>query len=207
VSGSPRLDLVADRPSAAELSHVRAGLGVAAESKMLVVSTTFASVYRRLYTPVVLAALLGQPLAGVHVVIKLHPGESDGELYVRLLSGLASGGPRSDLTIVKRVDLYQLLAAADAHLGIYSTVLTEAVVTGTPNLIAATQAASDLLGYVDAGVAIPVSTGADVRAALDSVDSAVGDAQRRAFLDDHFRPGSAADRIAADLTTWLSGSA
>ena len=108
------------------------------------------------------------------------------------------------MSVVKRVDLYRLLAAADAHLGLYSTVLTEAVVTGTRNLLAATQAASDLLGYVDAGVAIPVRSPADVAAALATPQTDADAAARRAFLEDHFRPGRAAERIAADLVAWLA---
>ena len=70
------------------------------------------------------------------------------------------------MTLVQSIDLYQLLAAADAHIGIYSTVLTEAVMTATPNLMFAALATADLLGYVAAGVAVPVRSGADVLAAL-----------------------------------------
>lgn len=204
VVGSPRLDLVAERPPASELEELRAAFGVRPDDRMLVVSTTFAAVYRRFYTPVVLAALLGEPLPGVRVVVKLHPGEDDGVLYEQLLAGLATAGHRQDVAIVKRVDLYRLLAAADAHLGIYSTVLTEAVVTGTRNLVAATQATSDLLGYVASGVALPVASGADIAAALAGSDAAPDPELRRKFLDDHFQPGPAADRIAADLIAWLA---
>ena len=206
VAGSPRLDLVGENLPESELERLRTGLGVPSGERMLVVSTTFAAVYRRFYAPVALAALVGRPLPGVHIVIKLHPGEADGELYERLLAGVA-GGPRTDVSIVKRVDLYRLLSAATAHLGLYSTVLTDAVATGTPNLIAATQAASDLLGYVAAGVAIPVADEAGVRDALAPDRPGLDPDARQAFLDDHFRPGSAADRIAADLLAWLAAPA
>jgi hypothetical protein len=90
---------------------------------------------------------------------------------------------------------------------LYSTVLTEAVVTGTRNLVAATQAASDLLGYVGAGVAVPVRSPEDVAAALETPQTDADDAARRAFLEDHFRPGRAGERIAEDLATWLAGRA
>ncbi len=207
VGGSPRLDLVdASEPTAEDASALRAELGVGAGERLLVISTTFAEVFRRFYAPVALASLIGRPLAGVRIVIKLHPGEQDGDLYLKLLDGLRGPGEpaRTDVSVVKRVDLYRLLAAADAHLGLYSTVLTEAVVTGTRNLLAATQAASDLLGYVDAGVAIPVRSPDDVAAALASPHSDAEAAARRAFLEDHFRPGVATDRIAADLLAWLA---
>ena len=105
------------------------------------------------------------------------------------------------MTFVQAVDLYRLLRAADAHIGLQSTVLTEAVVTGTPNLLAATSSASDLLGYVEAGVAVPVRTGADLLAALDAGSAATPEA-RQAFIDAHFEPGSASERIADDLLVW-----
>ena len=78
--------------------------------------------------------------------------------------------------------------SADAHLGIHSTVLTEAVATGTRNLLADTLASSDLLGYVEAGVAMPVRNGADFLAALDAPDGITPEA-RSAFLARHFERG------------------
>jgi hypothetical protein len=106
---------------------------------------------------------------------------------------------------VKDIDLYRLMAAADAHLGIHSTVLTEAVATGTPNLLAAGLVGADLLGYVEAGVAIPVRTPEDMAAALDLPRERAMDPDRRdAFLGLHFEPGAASQRIADDLLAWLA---
>ena len=76
--------------------------------------------------------------------------------------------------------------------------------TGTPNLLADHVRNADLLGYVDAGVATPVRTGADLLQALDARrDPETTGAARQRFLDDHFEPGSASERIAADLLAWL----
>lgn len=204
VAGSPRLDVVAAAVQPEELARIRAEMGCRTGDRLLVVTTTFAAVYRRFHTPVAIGTLFDQLLTDVRVVIKLHPGEADGDLYRDLLQGLATSADRPpiDLTIVKRVDLYRLLAAADAHLGLYSTVLTEAVAVGTPNLLAATQASSDLLGYVQAGVAVPIRTAADLRAAIETPPR-VDPGARRAFLDDHFLPGRASERIVADLHAWL----
>jgi hypothetical protein len=103
------------------------------------------------------------------------------------------------------VDLYRLLAASDAHLGVHSTVLTEAVAAGTLNLLADTLAGADLLGYVEAGVAVPVRDGGDLLGALDRrAELLPSDAARRAFLDAHFEPGDGARRIALDLVAWLA---
>jgi hypothetical protein len=102
------------------------------------------------------------------------------------------------MTTVRDVNLIRLLRAADAHLGLFSTVLTDAVVAGTPNLVAVTQAHRDLLGYVAAGVARPVATPAELRAALDTLAPPT-DAARDAFVADHFRAGDASSIIARTI--------
>jgi RimJ/RimL family protein N-acetyltransferase len=201
VSGSPRLDLDApaeDDPEArrAERAAVRRELGVAPTDRMLAVSTVFLEFSRRFYYAHLLDRLLGGPLPGVHVVLKLHPGETDEGPYREELAGLARarGYPPPKVTVVRDIDLYRLLRAADAHLGLNSTVLTDAVIVGTPNLISIAQAYRDPLGYIEAGVARPVRDIADLRTALDDPRPA-DPTERRAFVEAHFRPGDAAGRI------------
>jgi hypothetical protein len=210
VTGSPRLDLVADPDpdaagSAAAREAVRRELGVAQGDRLVVVSTTAAAVLTRFGVIPALGRLFDHPLPGVHLVVKLHPAETDGTRYERLIQGIAvaRGRPAPPLTIVKAIDLYRLLAAADAHIGSYSTVLTEATVVGSPNLLAAADAGGDLLDYVAAGVARPVSDGADLLRELDASVARRRDpaaiAARNAFVEEHFLAGAAAPRIAADL--------
>ncbi len=205
VSGSPRLDLTMIEDPAADAvdrAAVRAELGVRPGDRMLVLSGTWGSIYRRFHYPIALARLFDRPVPGVHLVVKLHPGEEDEGPYRAVVEGVAAAGGFAPppITVIQQIDLYRLLRAADAHLGVHSTVLTEAVVTGTPNLLAAGLAGADLIGYVAAGVATPVRSGADLLAALDGGPEAeLAERARRAFLEDHFRPGSASDRIATDL--------
>jgi hypothetical protein len=168
------------------------------------VSTTAAAVLTRFGVIPALGRLFDDPLPNVHLVIKLHPAETDGTRYERLIEGIAAARrrPAPPFTVVKAIDLYRLLAAADAHLGSYSTVLTEATVVGTPNFLAAADAGGDLLDYVAAGVARPVNNAEDMLEALDIVDQAENPdaaAARSAFVVEHFRPGAAAPRIAQDL--------
>ena len=204
VGGSPRLDLV--RHEAVDREGIRTRLGVAAGDRLVVLSATWGPLYRTYLYPIALARLFDRPLPKVHLVIKLHPSEPDEGPYRAVVEGVARAGGFAPppITVVQDIDLYGLLAAADAHLGIHSTVLTEAVVTGTPNLIADHVRNADLLGYVEAGVATPVRTGQDLLRALDTPrDPEATAAARRRFLDDHLEPGSASERIAADLLGWL----
>jgi hypothetical protein len=204
VSGSPRLDLVRAE-TGRDRNKVRSELRVARSDRLLVVSTTWGALARKYHFPVTLARLFDRPMPGIHLVIKLHPGEQDDGLYRRVIEGVAAarGFRPPPISVVHRVDLYRLLGAADAHLGIYSTVITEAVFTRTPNLLAACVQPYDLLGYVEAGVAVPVHDGAELLALMEDPHSLIDDDKRNAFVRDHFEAGNASRRIRDELVAWL----
>lgn len=206
-AGSPRIDLVAEDQPRADRARVRAELGIPADARLVVVSTTFHAFAQLAYTIPALGAIFDRELPGVHIVLKLHPREAPAEPYSAFVRerARAAGFTAPPTTVVQRYDLYRLLAAADAHLGIHSTVITEAVVTGTPNVLMVSQASADLLGYIEAAVALPIRNGGDLLAALDAAAAgAISAAARRAFIEDHFRPGVAAERIRDDLVAWLT---
>jgi hypothetical protein len=205
VAGSPRLDLY--RAEAVDRDAVRAECGVAPGDRLVVLSGTWGEIYRRFHYPVVLARLFDRPLPRVHLVVKLHPAEPDEGPYRAVIEGVAAarGFAPPPITVVQDVDLYRLLAAGDAHLGIHSTVLTEAVSVGTPNLLATGILGGDLLDYVEGAVALPVTSGEELLAALDDASTgAITADARAAFLAYHFEPGSATERIAGDLLAWMS---
>ena len=185
---------------------VRAELGIAPGDRLVLISGTWGETYRRYHYPIALASLLDRPLPRVHLVVKLHPGEPDEGPYRAVIEGVAAarGFAPPPISIVQSVDLYRLLRAADAHVGVHSTVLTEAVATGTLNLLADTLAASDLLGYVGRGRGHPRSRRRRPagRPRRRTVRCRQPEAARQAFIDAHFRPGSASERIADDLLAW-----
>jgi hypothetical protein len=212
VTGSPRLDLdkspVGAAAAEAERAAIRRQLGVANGDRLLVVSTVNLRFVQRSHFVHFLARLLGGPLPGVHVVFKQHPGEFDAGPYRELLQGLARAGGYAPppISVVKDIDLYRLLRAADAHLGGLSTVLTEAVIAGTPNLIGMVDKHADLLDYVAAGVARPVRSVDDLRAELANLRPPEAGA-RKAFLDRHYRPGDATGRIVAAVREAVGSTA
>jgi len=204
VGGSPRLDLTA-RDRRVDPAPIRAELGVAPGDRMVVISGSWGSMYRRFQLPISLARIVDRALPGVHLVVKLHPGEPDEGPYRAVIEGVAAAAGRSapPISLVRDIDLYRLLAAADAHIGFHSTVLTEAAVTGTRNLLADVVAATDLLGWLDAGVAFPIRDGGELLAALDDPATVPTEELRRRFLDEHFASGDASERIAGELLSWL----
>jgi hypothetical protein len=209
VTGSPRVH-PDDAPAAAtpeERADVRRELGVADGDRLLVMSAARNPIGDEIHAVSMAARLLGGPLPGIHVVVKLHPEEQSGEHYERLLGDLARAGgyPPPPISVVRDVDLYRLLRAADAHLGLYSTVLTDAVLTATPNMIAVGQAYADTIGYVPAGVAVPVATVDDVRAFMADPRPASREARAR-FVEQHYRGGDPISRIAAAITDRIDGT-
>jgi hypothetical protein len=200
VTGSPRVDReAAMSPSTPdERERVRAELGISGTARLLLLSAGRRFIGDTLNGLEMAARLLDGPLPGVHIVVKLHPEARDDGASEALFAGLAAAGgyPATPVTVVRDIDLYRLLRSVDAHLGLYSTVLTDAVLTDTPNMIAMGQAWADILGYVAAGVAVPVHDVADVRRFMAApIHAEAGDRER--FLDAHFLAGDATARIAS----------
>ncbi len=204
VTGSSRADpdvqTMAGSPT--ERADVRRELGVREGDRMVVVSVAHNPVMGDVHSVCMVGRTLGGPLPGVHVVFKLHPQERTDPPYERVLRGLAGAGgyEAPAMTSLRDIDLYRLLRSADAHLGQYSTVNTDATVAGTPTLLAVGQAYADMLGYVPAGVATPVRDVDDVRAALQAGVSLDPEA-RRQFLEDHYELGDATGRIVTAIRT------
>ncbi len=198
VTGSPRIDLdaVATRDRAADREAVRRELGVAASDRILVVSVAH-NTMGEFHSASMIARVLAGPLPGVHVVVKLHPQDRAASDYQELFRGLATAGGYEPpaVSVVRDLDLYRLLAAADAHLGQGSTVLTDAVVAGLPNMIDVGQSHADAIGHVAAQVAVGVRSIDDVRSFM-AHPRPLAPADRTAFLDAHFRPGDAVGRVA-----------
>ena len=202
-TGSPRAapDSAVRPVTDDERDAVRRRLGVHEGDRLLVVSTARRNVGDVFHSMAMAGRLLAGPFPGVHIAFKLHPEERDGSHYLALLAGqaIAGGYPAPRMSVIRDIDIYRLLRVSDAHLGQYSTVLTDAVLTSTPNMVAVGQAWADIIGYATAGVAVPVATADDVRSFMANPVAPQPDARAR-FLADHFLDGDAVGRI-ADVVT------
>ena len=204
ITGSSRADPNVSRLPATptERDDVRRELGVRAEHRMLVVSVAHNPVAGDMYSVERVASLLGGPMPGIHVVFKLHPRERSNAPYEAVLEGLARarGYEPPAMSSVRDFDLYRLLRSADAHLGFYSTVLTDAIVAGTPNLIAVGQAFGDMLDYIPSRVAVPVASVEELRAFMRD-PRPLDPLNREAFLALHFQAGDTTGRIVDALNS------
>ena len=200
VAGSPRVGDHGAAPLAGDgRLAVRARLGVRPTERMVVISAAHNPV-GELMTACMISAVLDGPLPGIHVVVKLHPQDRTPGDYEGLFAGLAAAGgyEPTQVTVVRDVNLAELLAAADAHLGQASTVLTDAVVAGVPNMVATEHKAADPIGYVAAGVATSVRTVEDVRRFMNAPRLPRAE-DRDAFLAAHFLPGDTVGRLVDQL--------
>ncbi len=196
VVGSPRVGNPASRPQP-KLARdaVRLELGVAEGDRVLVISAAH-SMMGELLTACMLSTVLDGHLPGVHLVVKVHPQDQAPADYEGFFRDLARAGGYAapSVSVVRDIDLGRLFAAADAHLGSNSTMLTDAVAAGLPNMVALGQAHADPLGYVSAGVGVAVRCVDDVRAFMADPRPPSAD-DRTAFLARHFLAGDAPNRL------------
>jgi len=209
VTGSPR-PLAPDARDAAgeERAALRAQLGVRDGDRVLLVSVAHNLLLGELLSFAALERTLGGPLPGVHIVVKLHPQDPGPSRHQAFLEDLARAGgyPAPMISVVRDLDLFPLLRAADAHLGQYSTVLSDAVVAGTPNMVIVGHRNANAIDYVAAGVATPVRSVDEVRAFLADPPPLDPGARQR-FLDAHYRSGDATERLADILRGAPAGRA
>jgi len=149
VAGSPRLDELAARVTAATPDRVRtrADAGVGADGKLVVLAAKFSEIHEELGA--FFDAALTLP--GVVVLVKPHPADRADD-YRRVAAGRA--GVR---VAAPDADLGQWLAAADAVATMNSTVAVDAMVLGVPAVVVGLP--NNLSPFVDARVMVGADRG------------------------------------------------
>lgn len=144
------------------------------------------------------------------LVIKLHPGESEdlAEPYYQA----AREYKVENFMVVKQVDLYGLLVLCDLHISVASTVLSEAVVFGKPNLIITTPGSVDAGRWREQGVALYISDFVNFREAVETVlgDKETADGfhkAREGYVQRHYyrMDGRASERICNLIVSQVRG--
>jgi hypothetical protein len=102
------------------------------------------------------------------LVIKLHPAEPE-EYSVRFYEEVADKYNVRNFKVAKQVDLYELLAICQLHIGVTSTVFSEAVVFGKPNLILDMPGSIITGGWVEQGVAMNISDFGGLKEAVETI--------------------------------------
>ena len=134
------------------------------------------------------------------LIIKLHLTENENLASPYYELGIRYGV--RNFIIVKQVDLYELLALCDLHISVYSTVLSEAVIFGKPNLILSILGSHDIGSWVEQGVALNLN---DFTCLKEAVETILGDEEvreklrraRQAYIQRHYYKldGKASERI------------
>ncbi len=135
------------------------------------------------------------------LVIKLHPGEPE-EYSARPYEEAAEKYNVRNFKVVKQVDLYELLALCKLHISVCSSVSSEAVVFGKPNLIIDIPGSIDTGRWVEQGVAMNISEFADLKEAVETIlgDKKIKEKLKRAredYIQRHYYrlDGKATERI------------
>lgn len=159
---------------------------------------TSQGLYRSTTGPRLLRALaLSQ--ARHFLIIRPHPLEWSDDFWIDMIDKF---GLSERVLVDREVALDDWLDACDLHVSGNSTVLSEAVVWGRPNLIIGARALGDFNLCLDAGVARDLDSFSSLDEAVASVlaESRTGDFElrRRDYVEDHFfrLDGDAGKRIA-----------
>jgi CDP-glycerol glycerophosphotransferase (TagB/SpsB family) len=209
-TGSPKFDELLEGARGRDRAALRAGLGVAASERLLVVASRFRAIrdtHQAIGTAFPGLVRAVETLPGVRAVVKPHPAEPKGA-YDAVLR--AQGATRTR-AVEPGVDLRELLLAADALVTVESLSAVEALVLGRPVLVL--NMPTHLAELVEAGAALGVPEGGDptpvLRALLfDPVTADALAAARRGYLEEVACgvDGRATERIVA-LLRETSGAA
>ena len=141
-----------------------------------------------------------QQIPECKLIVKLHPGEHDDHIVTKIVPGW-----EGTVRVVgdRQYDLYDLLAACDVMVTMYSTTIWEAVLLGKAILCVDLLNQPDLIPAVTEGVALVVHSEEDVAPALrDLLTNWAASKQlsdhRKHFIQWHMysNDGQAADRVA-----------
>ncbi|MFC1514701.1 CDP-glycerol glycerophosphotransferase family protein [Candidatus Omnitrophota bacterium] len=190
VAGNPRYDTLKDIAVDSAGERVYGKLGLSRDKKLIVLASTFSNFF---HTPGDKQKMIDVVLAGLkefsdcHLIIKLHPAEKDAGLYQKA----SQRAGLSALSIVKDIDMFDLIASCRALVTSYSTAGIEALLMDKPLItVNLSDIQSDILPYAQSGAALGVYRKEEFVPALkkiledESSQSALRQA-RKDFISEH----------------------
>jgi glycosyltransferase involved in cell wall biosynthesis len=162
-TGQPKYDILAKVGKIFDKEKTRLRFGLKPEDKMLV----FASQpLPREENEILMRSLFNavKKISGLKLVIKLHPNEYDSSLHESVAKEVGI-----DVSIIKDINISEILYACDVLINVSSTVTDEAMRLNKPVIIANLTGKPDDTPYVKMGVAIGVYKDNDMVPAIRKV--------------------------------------
>ncbi len=144
--------------------------------------------------PTLLRAFAASELRN-YLVIRPHPQEHPEPFWKEAIESFQL---HRRVLVSRQGPLEQWLDACDVHLSVTSTVLGEAAALGRPNIIVNAKRLGDLMGCLEAGMAVNLEDYSSLDDALRYWRSASPELSRQRFIEHHFHKldGRAGERIA-----------
>jgi len=206
-TGQPKYDILANAEKIFDKKKIRDMFGLKPEDKLLV----FASQpWSNEINEVLLRSLFRsvKKIPEARLVIKLHPNEYNSSLHEKIAKEIGI-----DVSIIKDINIFELLYACDALITISSGAALDAMILNKPVIIANLMGRLDDVPYVDRGTAFGVYKDSDMlptirKALFDKKNVEKMDGPRRKFIFEHAYniDGEASKRI-AELIRKVAGQA
>ncbi|MFC1674588.1 CDP-glycerol glycerophosphotransferase family protein [Candidatus Omnitrophota bacterium] len=200
---NPRWDDFFLKRRATPGSQLFARLNIPPEKKLIVLTTTFFNPFVKYdeYQGVIRGGCLAlRDLAGYHLVIKLHPADNN----QRLVYSICKETGIKNVSVIKNINLPDLIAASELLITLYSTTGLEAIMLDKPLIIAnLSKIRTDIVPYVSSGVAVGVYRQEDIAIAVRDILNNKSlqqrlKAAREKFIPEHIQhfDGRATKRLA-----------
>ncbi|MFC1804914.1 CDP-glycerol glycerophosphotransferase family protein [Candidatus Omnitrophota bacterium] len=178
-------------------------LNIPPEKKLIVLTTAFSNPFSKYdeYQGLIRGGCLAvRNLPDYHLVIKLHPADNN----QRLVYSICKDTGIKNVSVIKNINLPDLIAASELLVTIFSTTGLEAIMLDKPLIIAnLSKIRAEVIPYVSSGVAVGVYRQEDIASAVRDVLNNKSlqqrlKAAREKFIPEHIQhfDGRAAKRLA-----------
>lgn len=205
VAGNPRYDSVIERKNHFSRERICRKLSIESDKKIIVLTTTFISYCEKLNEKRkllrgIFAAM--KNFSDCHLVVKIHPSELNDKVQQSIKQEIKI----KNISIIKDIDLWELIYACDLFITSNSTTGSEAILMDKSLIfINLSRIQPDMAPYARSGAAIGVYNEKDFEGAIrdalnDEIINKKLEINRKKFIKQHFfRVDGRATARAADI--------